>query len=142
MSEGFNAPESRPRESFANKKNAVITHLKTKIEREKTSLESLVEKYRNNDRKTREALGPIPDEVWRDGGSDLSEWRAQVGADAHDREHGDEEDRERMETLSREIDDLERDLTYIQTIQSEEEAQQDDARIFERYLIEVSKLKA
>lgn len=140
MSEGFKAPESGPKESFSNKKDSVVAYLEAKIKQAKATLEKHGEL--NGDRKTGESIGPIPDEVLKDGGSDLSEWRAQIGADAHDREHDDQEDGGHVETLSRNVSDLEQDLAYIQTIRSEEEAGQDDVRTFERYLTEVAKSKA
>ena len=146
MSEGFKPQESiQPKESFAIQKDAVIAYLTKKLAKEKGTLESILsyrERYAN---KTPLApTGPIPAEVWADGGSDLSDWKVEMGqsrqAELEDLEHQDDE--LELRHLDDEIQDLKQSLETISEMTDLENESSEDVRAFEYILEEMKTSKS
>ena len=122
MSERFSKhPAEKPSETFSDKKDAAIAYLKHQIAKFNDEYTSFQESGKSaaDYHNSTPPLGRIPEEVIGDGGSDLSEWKAQVGADKYEREHGGDDRRERMEEISRDLQELEGDLQDILAMQED-----------------------
>lgn len=117
MSEGFPTNSSEKKaDSFGSKKELVVAYIKEQIGKKSKSLASIERGSDFRQESTRSVpLGPIPEEVLRDGGSDLSEWRAQTG---HEKQEDSNEDpSQEIYEIDQEISALEIDLEYIESLE-------------------------
>lgn len=134
-------------ESFSTKKDIIVAHLEEQLKAknvEYDSFEKSTESKQEYYKKT-PPLGPIPKEVLGDGGSDLSEWRAQVGHDREERRNVDESKGLELDYLSEEISLIERDLQWIESLEDypvvlDELDGDHDAKIFEHLFGEAKKV--
>jgi hypothetical protein len=121
MSEGFptNSPEKAP--EFSTKKDKIIAYLEKQIKEKDTraiSVQGSINSRRGNTDGSDQPLGPIPNEVLQDGGSDLSEWRAQVGHDRHEIMADNYDDQATLDSLDHDINRFEEDLKYIKGLEN------------------------
>ena len=149
MSEGYK-PASESVESFTSKKERVVAFIEEELKKAEAAYESLnsqIEYYR--DRKQNRTSSPIetptsiPPEVLGDGGSDLSDWRVEMGADRYEDQQADaflsSETESELSGLYRDVENLKEDLEYIKGLQSETTLNEDYADTLNRYLALASK---
>ena len=145
MPESFptNSPEKAP--SFGTKKHAIVANLEKRLKDMNARHDSIERSAESKGgyNESNPPLGSVPDEVLRDGGSDLSEWRAQVGHDRQGR-YEDEDNGRELDYLARDISMLERDLEYIKSLEDYPKVQDEpdgdhDAKFFDRLFQEAEK---